>query len=86
MIKYELRKAKQQKKIKTYQRRKRRSCFGELVQVDGSPHAWFEERGPYCTLLLSVDDATGSLTAARFELEETTEGYFCLMSHLQNSG
>ena len=81
MIKNGLRQVEQQKKIKIYQRRKRRSCFGELVQLDGSPHAWFEERGPYCTLLLAVDDATGRLAAARFELEETTEGYFRLLDN-----
>lgn len=87
MIKHGLRQAKQQKKIKVYQRRKRRSCLGELIQIDGSPHDWLEERGPYCTLLLAVDDATGRLTAARFELEETTEGYFRLMeNHLQLHG
>lgn len=87
MITYGLWKVKKQKKIKVYQRRKRRSCFGELEQVDGSPHAWFEDRGPYCTLLLTVDDATGDITAARFEEEETTKGYFCLMkSYLQTHG
>ena len=70
MIKHGLHKPKKQKKIKIYQRRKRRSCFGELVQMDGSPHNWFEGRGPYCTLLLAVDDATGNLLAGRFELTE----------------
>jgi transposase len=87
MIAYGLWKVKKQKKTKVYQRRKRRSCFGELEQVDGSPHAWFEDRGPYCTLLLAVDDATGKITAARFEEEETTKGYFCLIkSYLQTHG
>jgi len=87
MINCGLRKSKKQKKVKVYQRRKRRSCFGELEQVDGSPHAWFEDRGPYCTLLLAVDDATGEITSARFEEEETTEGYFYLMkSYLQVHG
>ena len=81
MIKHGLHKPKKQKKIKIYQRRKRRSCFGELVQMDGSPHNWFEGRGPYCTLLLAVDDATGNLLAGRFELTETTEGYFRLMEN-----
>lgn len=87
MIKRGLHQPKKQKKIKVYQRRKRRSCLGELVQMDGSPHAWFEERGPYCTLLLAVDDATGQILAGRFELTETTEGYFRLMeSYLQVHG
>ncbi len=65
--------------MKVHQRRKRRSCIGELEQVDGAPHACFEDRGPYCTLLLAVDDATGKIMVGRFELEETTQGYFCLM-------
>jgi len=87
MIRHGLRQAKRKKLVKIYQRRKRRSCFGELEQVDGSPHAWFEERGPYCTLLLIVDDATGKMTAARFEQGETTEGYFRLMQgYLQKHG
>lgn len=40
-------------------RRPRRDCFGELVQMDSSTHAWFEERGPDCTLVTMIDDATG---------------------------
>lgn len=36
----------------------RRPRTGELVQVDGSPHDWFEGRGPRCTLIVFVDDAT----------------------------
>jgi hypothetical protein len=46
--------------------------------LDGSHHKWFEERGPQCTLLVSIDDATGEVIA-RFEEEESTIGYFCLM-------
>ena len=56
--------------------RQRRSRFGELVQMDGSPHDWFEDRGPRCTLLVAIDDATSRVTSARFELAETTGGYF----------
>jgi transposase len=41
------------------QRRERREHFGELVQLDGSYHAWFEQRGPQRCLLTLVDDATG---------------------------
>jgi hypothetical protein len=41
-----------------HQPRRRRDCLGELVQIDGSEHAWFEDRGPVCTLLAFVDDAT----------------------------
>ena len=61
---------------KVHQPRHRRSCFGELVQIDGSPHAWFEERGPRCTLLVYVDDATGKLMELRFVKSESTFDYF----------
>ena len=44
-----------------HQLRPRRACFGELVQIDGSPHAWFEDRAPVCTLLVFIDDATSHL-------------------------
>jgi hypothetical protein len=61
---------------KVHQPRHRRSCFGELVQIDGSPHAWFEERGARCTLLVYVDDATGKLMELRFVKSESTFDYF----------
>ncbi len=67
--------------------RQRRPRFGELVQMDGSPHDWFEERGPRCTLLLAIDDATSRVTAGRFELAETTDGYYrLLVLHLSTYG
>jgi len=45
---------KSRKKASVHQRRPRRPCRGELIQIDGSPHAWFEERGPYCTLIVFI--------------------------------
>jgi Homeodomain-like domain len=56
--------------------RERRSCFGELVQIDGSPHDWFEGRAPRCTLLVFVDDATGRLMQLLFVKAESTFSYF----------
>src|SRR5215472_6698056 len=44
-----------------HQPRRRRDCFAELVQIDGSEHAWFEDRAAKCTLLAFVDDATSRL-------------------------
>lgn len=42
--------------------RPRRACTGELlIQIDGCKHRWIEERGPACTLLVYVDDATSWL-------------------------
>jgi transposase len=56
-------------------RRERRSCFGEMVQMDGSVHDWFEGRGKRCVLMDLVDDATGR-THAKFFAEETTVAAF----------
>lgn len=59
------------RKHKTHRkRRERRKHFGELVQFDGSQHAWFEERGPKCFLMNMVDDAT-SRTEAIFSAQES---------------
>ena len=46
--------------------RQRRSSFGEMEQFDGSYEYWFEDRGPKCCLLASIDDATGKVTKATF--------------------
>ena len=59
----------------THPMRERRARFGEMIQIDGSPHDWFEGRGEYCTLLVFIDDATGRLTQLRFAPTETTLGY-----------
>jgi hypothetical protein len=53
---------------------------GMLLQVDGSHHRWLEDRGPWCTLLLAVDDATGTVPCALFSDREDTENYFRLMT------
>ena len=53
-----------------HQPRRRRDCLGELVQIDGSEHAWFEDRGGTCTLLAFVDDATSRLMQLRFVASE----------------
>lgn len=68
--------AKGRKKARIHQMRERRSCFGELIQIDGSPHDWFEGRGEKCCLLVFIDDATSKLVNLRFEKTETTAGYF----------
>ncbi len=56
--------------------RERRPRRGELVQIDGSPFAWFEGRAPACTLLVFIDDATGQLLELFFATAETTHSYF----------
>lgn len=68
-------KPKRAKKPSAHQMRERRACLGELVQIDGSEHAWFEARGPKCTLLVYIDDATGQLLELRFVPDETFFAY-----------
>jgi hypothetical protein len=60
---------------KIYQRRNRRSRFGELIQVDGSYEYWFEDRAEKCCLLIFVDDATSQIVETRFCKHETTLDY-----------
>ena len=60
---------------RAFQLRERRAALGELVQIDGSPHAWLENRGPRCALIAFVDDATGRMQYARFEPVESTGAY-----------
>jgi hypothetical protein len=50
--------------------------MGELVQIDGSPHDWFEGRAPRCTLIVFIDDASSRLLGLRFAPTETTWAYF----------
>ena len=59
-----------------HQPRERRPCRGELVQIDGSRHDWFEGRRDACTLLVFIDDATGQLLQLHFAESETTGNYF----------
>lgn len=61
-----------------HQQRKRRARTGELGQIDGSPHAWFESRGEHCSLLVIIDDATGQ-TFGKFVKTETTAAYMNLI-------
>jgi transposase len=60
-------------------RRQRMPQEGMLLQLDGSYHAWLEDRGPWLTLLLAVDDATGTVPHAVFREREDTHGYFKLL-------
>lgn len=67
--------------------RERRPRRGELIQIDGSPHDWFEGRAPHCTLLVFIDDATSELTALRFVRAETTADYLLtLRQHIVEHG
>ncbi|MCQ1855930.1 ISNCY family transposase [Neorhizobium galegae] len=59
-----------------HQPRLRREAYGELVQIDGSEHRWFEGRGDPCSLLVFIDDATGKLMQLRFVRSESAFSYF----------
>ncbi|MBT1923799.1 ISNCY family transposase [Enterobacter hormaechei subsp. hoffmannii] len=61
---------------KIQQPRYRRACCGELIQIDGCDHHWFENRAPACTALVYVDDATSRLMQLRFVKSESTFTYF----------
>ena len=87
MIEAGLHKARPRKGGHVHQQRTRRSCLGEMIQIDGSPHDWFEGRRAPCSLLVFVDDATSRLMALRFVESETTQGYFDTMrDHLKRHG
>src|SRR6266404_1472489 len=69
------------------QPRHRREHIGELVQIDGSEHRWFEDRAATCTLLVFVDDATSRLMELRFVASESTFAYFeALKAYLRRHG
>lgn len=61
---------------KVQQPRLRRACLGELIQIDGCDHRWFEERASACTALVYVDDATSRLMLVHFTGAESTFSYF----------
>ena len=63
-------------------RRRRMPQEGMLVQIDGSQHPWLEDRGPKLTLLIAVDDATGTVAQAVFHTTEDTRGYLVLLEGL----
>lgn len=75
MVEADLWKARRARKIVTHQMRERRVCLGELVQIDGSPHDWFEGRAERCVLLVFIDDATGQLLQLRFVESESFFSY-----------
>ena len=69
------------------QPRHRREHIGELIQIDGSEHRWFEDRAAACTLLVFVDDATSRLMELRFVASESTFAYFeALEAYLHRHG
>lgn len=67
--------------------RERRTRLGMLVQLDGSEHAWFEDRGPKCALLIFIDDATSRILYGRFiTVEDTVNLMTCAKAYLKLNG
>jgi hypothetical protein len=87
MIQYKLWQPKTTKTKKVFQRRTPRSRFGELIQIDGSVHDWFEGRADKCTLIVFIDDATSKITFMQFFPTENTQGYMTVAKqHLLKYG
>ena len=63
---------KKQRRRKAHRQwRERKDRFGEMLQMDGSHHDWFEGRGPRCVLMAYSDDATGNVYGRFYEYEGT---------------
>ena len=74
--------ARRRRARRVHNPRPRRQCLGELVQIDGSHHDWFENRSAKCCLIAFIDDATGRVLGARFFEQETTQGYLQVLHAL----
>lgn len=81
MIGEQLWKAHHRKEVVIHTYRERRPCVGELVQLDGSPHAWFENRADTCTLIAFIDDATSRIMDGEFTDYEGTFTLFNATEH-----
>lgn len=66
--------------------RPRKAHRGEMVQMDGSHHDWFEGRGPKCVLMAYIDDATGEVFARFYEYEGTMPAMDSFMRYIRQNG
>jgi transposase len=81
MIAESLWRERKKKTIEIHTYRERRSCVGELIQLDGSPHKWFEDRTEPCTLIAFIDDATSRIMDGAFMDYEGTFTLFSATEH-----
>ena len=79
MIEAGIWRGKHRKHPMVHQMRVRRPARGELIQIDGSPHDWFEGRRESCCLLVLIDDATSEIMGLHFVENECLQGYFDLI-------
>jgi transposase-like protein len=77
---------KKRRARKHRQRRERRACFGELVQIDGSHHDWFEGRGPWCVFMGYIDDATGTVFGRFYTYEGTLPAMDSMKRYIRQYG
>ena len=77
---------KKRRARKHRQRRERRACFGELVQIDGSHHDWFEGRGPACVFMGYIDDATGTVFGRFYDYEGTMPAMDSMKRYIRQYG
>jgi transposase len=80
-ITYKKRRAKKHR-----QRRERKACFGELVQIDGSHHDWFEGRGPVCVFMGYIDDATNTVYGRFYDYEGTMPAMDSMKRYVKRYG
>lgn len=82
-----IKQAKQRRRSKAYQPRKRKPQAGMLWQIDATPYAWLEDRAPAFALHAAIDDATGTVVGAVFRPTECREGYSeVMMQGIKNYG
>jgi len=86
LIKAGLWQVKRKRKKRHQAWRERRGHFGELVQMDGSHHRWFESRGEKCCLMVMIDDATGVRMSLLSEQETTTAAMQLLWMWIERYG
>jgi transposase len=72
--------------VKHRTRRERRSGIGELVQMDGSTHDWFEGRRASCVLFVMIDDATSRLFCRFYESEDTASAFALFGGYIRKHG
>lgn len=68
-------------RVKHRKKRERMTMLGIMIQCDGSPHDWFEGRGPWCTLLVFIDDATSRILWLEFATGESREAVMLATKH-----
>jgi hypothetical protein len=75
------------KRRRLHQPRKRQKAYGQMIQIDGSKHDWFEGRGAKCSAMVMIDDATSKLQIIRFFDAESGDAYIhCAKLYLQRYG